>query len=544
MSPFSFTCPDPCRLFWGTHPLEITFLGRLWRARAGTSQMIHLDPDDLKVAARRIESTICALGGYVVRRDGGADAGVPSEAGGSPAHGADSPPLDHPYLIFRHPSSSSGNIPRRHDATVGGTTDRHHAGPAAPTRWSMSHDLYVRRFHQRYFVGGNGVSWEVEESPPVMIPSEERTMADETNRPREGGRRSAMSGRNNRPTGQREGNYVSRPPPAHMSDEDGDSVDTTAPTEHGEKMKYRCKLCGQPKQNHACPYQQSLQRSIGVMVDPTVHAYTSAEPGVLTPALSDMNNFVAYGADGVRNVGGGDDGDDYDPDAFDAETAAREDGTRPPPATKVTPDSVKAGLQNSPETSTLSTSHSLGPSPPPEGGGTTSERGGGGGDQDGGGRRSGSRERVGTTKPDHGGRSAKQQPPLAPPLPPSTLVLRPEHYRAVSHPKGRDEAAAPSSSSFVSTAGRPSGGDFTYPHVPLTFQGRKRLSDTLFVLSKDIPTVLSDVASLLRVAREQDEWDLAVAEILTQVVVALFCAEGDHQLDGLRSYLLNIGISS
>lgn len=36
----------------------------------------------------------------------------------------------------------------------------------------------------------------------------------------------------------------------------------------------------------------SLQRAIGVMVYPAVNAFTAAEPGIMTPALDEMNNFV------------------------------------------------------------------------------------------------------------------------------------------------------------------------------------------------------------------------------------------------------------
>jgi hypothetical protein len=121
----------------------------------------------------------------------------------------------------------------------------------------------------------------------------------------------------------------------------------------------------------------------------------------------------------------------------------------------------------------------------------------------------------------------KEQSSAAPPFVPA-LALRPEHYRAVTpRPKGEE----------------PSPNDYQYPHVPLTFRERKRLSDTLFFLSKDIPNATPDVAALLGVAREKEEWDLAVAEVLTQMVVALYCGEGDSRLDGLQQYLLGIGIS-
>ena len=38
-------------------------------------------------------------------------------------------------------------------------------------------------------------------------------------------------------------------------------------------------------------------------------------------------------------------------------------------------------------------------------------------------------------------------------------------------------------------------------------------------------------------------WDLAIAELLTQLIVALYCQEGDRCLDGLQNYLLYLGVS-
>jgi hypothetical protein len=86
-------------------------------------------------------------------------------------------------------------------------------------------------------------------------------------------------------------------------------------------------------------------------------------------------------------------------------------------------------------------------------------------------------------------------------------------------------------------------GDFQYPPVPLSFPERKRLSDTLFFLSREIQYLTEEVASILHEARERELWDLAVSEVMTQVVVALYCGEGDKRLDGLQQYLLAIGIA-
>ena len=53
----------------------------------------------------------------------------------------------------------------------------------------------------------------------------------------------------------------------------------------------------------------------------------------------------------------------------------------------------------------------------------------------------------------------------------------------------------------------------------------------------------NECANALRDARQNNEWDLAIAELLTQVVVGLYCGEGDSRLDGLQQYLLSLGIS-
>ena len=104
-----------------------------------------------------------------------------------------------------------------------------------------------------------------------------------------------------------------------------------------------------------------------------------------------------------------------------------------------------------------------------------------------------------------------------------SVSLRPEHYRAVT-------TATDS-------------GQYKYKAIPLTFSERKRLSDTLFFLSREIPNMTNDCANILRDARKNNEWDTAIAELLTQIVVGLYCGEGDARLDGLQRYLLALGIS-
>lgn len=230
-------------------------------------------------------------------------------------------------------------------------------------------------------------------------------------------------------------------------------------------MKYRCKLCGQPKQNHNCPYRQSMQRSIGVSVQPAINAYEAREPGLLAPALSEMNNFV-------------DRSDQTDNDVPSYITAEKRE------------DSAACNSPN------FSASEITPPSS------------------------SGSKGNL--------GRKRKHSDALSP-----RAALDSKFVESV--PLCREQYRAVSISHSDS--------DFKYTPFPLSFQERKKLSDTLFALSKEISHLTDEIACILREARERELWDLAVAEIMTQVIVALHCVEGDKRLDGLQHYLLKIGIA-
>jgi hypothetical protein len=72
---------------------------------------------------------------------------------------------------------------------------------------------------------------------------------------------------------------------------------------------------------------------------------------------------------------------------------------------------------------------------------------------------------------------------------------------------------------------------------------RKKLVDTLFILSRQIPNFCDECSSILCDARMRGMWDLAVAELLAQLVVGIYCQEGDRRLDGLQQYLLYLCIS-
>ena len=106
------------------------------------------------------------------------------------------------------------------------------------------------------------------------------------------------------------------------------------------------------------------------------------------------------------------------------------------------------------------------------------------------------------------------------------IELKPEQFRIVTASK---IVSAPDA--------------FTYPALPLPYAQRKRLSDNLFSLSKEVPQLTDECATVLREAREKDQWDLAVAELMTQVVVVVHCHSGDSRFEGLRRYLMSLGIA-
>lgn len=443
------------------------------------------------MARRRIESAICALGGYV--KDVHEREESPKK---SPTSSSRTPPV----RVFR----------RRMDYGY-----RSNSTSIVCSNSTNSSDYYRDRFHHRYFIGDHGVSWDVEENPPVFVSVDEDDSFHNRN---VGSSSSNGTTREGTPNGARMGvskhdddGHQSQLPYNSDSFPMGSQSSSlgATPVDHNQKMKYRCKLCGQPKQNHVCPYRKSLVRTLGIMVCPAVNSYTSAEPGVLTPALSEMNNFVPYGRS--------DESSD-----LDTEVSSRDHST----AYNITPGGSRKWIDcrhYSPASSSLSASphsdvhRSPGENQYPRHHADHLKQQ----------QRGGHLWHPRKTRLDHLG-------PLF-----MALALRPEHYRAVT-----SRTPYRNSSAKVDERDDKEEGSFEYPHIPLTFLGRKRLTDTLFYLSQSIPSVTADVASLLRMARERDEWDLAVAEVLTQVVVCIHCSDGDYRLNGLKSYLLKIGIAA
>ena len=107
-------------------------------------------------------------------------------------------------------------------------------GGSALQKTSSKKTAFQRQYEQmlpdRYYEDNNRLSWEVEEDPPVEISDEENSITSK--------------------------NKLSL----------SDSTDYSA---------------------------LSLQRNMGVMIYPAINAFVAAEPGIITPALSEMNNFVS-----------------------------------------------------------------------------------------------------------------------------------------------------------------------------------------------------------------------------------------------------------
>jgi hypothetical protein len=357
---------------------------------------------------------------------------------------------------------------------------------------------YENTMHSRYRMKGSEIQWDVEENPPIEIhctSSSDESLTEAKKAKRTESRAESENGHqqmlcSNNSTTPSHG--TKSPAGSHTS---RSSRSAAAAANNSNKMKYHCKRCGQLKQNHICPYRQPLQRSIGIMVYPAVNSYTAAEPGTIAAPLDKMNNFVSYDESA-------EDQPTISPKSSSDNNYCHSTFSKFPRASffpsAITPESCQqSGLLQSPQSS-LSIQSSE----------DREERG--------------VKRTLGLVRPTNsdGGVSSSL-------LFVETVALKPEHYRAVTPPSEQGDGAAL----------------YDYPSIDVSFAERKRLSDTLFYLSKGIPSVMDDCAVALRDARQNFDWDLAVSELLTQVVVGLYCTEGDSHLNGLQQYLLSLGVS-
>jgi hypothetical protein len=242
------------------------------------------------------------------------------------------------------------------------------------------------------------------------------------------------------------------------------------------------------------------------MVYPAVNAFTATEPGILTPALSEMNSSV----DKHRLL------PECTPAKKQGELFAGPGALAP----MVTPDTLRPGAHAAPSSGASVSARDSNKTPKRSvnyaGGAWISNHQS---------PRTVSPGSLGHAAPD--GASADL-------LFVDTQELRPEQYRAVGHrqkrPRHGDE-------------GRDPPPYHRYPPLPLPYGQRKRISNAMFALSKSVAGLTDECAAVLGDARRRDAWDFAVAQLMTQVIVVTHCAAEDRRLDGLSKYLLTLGVA-
>ncbi|KAL7493509.1 hypothetical protein ACHAWT_005278 [Skeletonema menzelii] len=354
---------------------------------------------------------------------------------------------------------------------------------------------YDENLSMRYFMKENCVSWDVE-LHDVIKPSAKKAKVEKS-KAAAAVTATPMATVTKDPLSDPYCAPVTPKSPGHSSDNSSNSK--IKDSEKKGKTKYRCKLCGLPKQNHTCAYKKNVVRSIGTQVYPVVNAFVSNEPGLLAPALTEMNNFTSMLS--------------HDTSAAPAGHVYRMpySGYNGP----ITPDShwsptTPGGL------STMSSTCDPGtPRTPNSPYNNNNFR-----------KRDYSimsRTMTHTSTP--GGYSPRQSRPEDSMFR-DTMQITMEQFRTV-RVNAAEKVLQP----------------YQYPLVPTPYDQRKEMGDTLFALSKEVPSLADSCASILREARERDEWDQAVAELTTQVLVVLKCEEEDYSLEGLMRHLNGLGIA-
>lgn len=332
---------------------------------------------------------------------------------------------------------------------------------------------YDELLHNRYYENNSHLSWDVEENPPIspdVMGISGMSRADEHSQKMN----NMKDESDNKEMAQIDASKSNDYAATGDSNEGENSKNTT-------KMRYRCKLCGQPKQNHTCPYQQALQRSIGTMSYPALNAFQSQELGHLAPALSEMNNFTD-----LENDDDFTDGPTRPDDCVSANTFTE---TQPKPKRLFDSISGVNSLSSTNSSQKISTKRRKTRIPNGE-----------------------KVEKIDKYEGDD-----KLFHPV--------MDIKPEQYR------------------LVSVRATNQLGDFKYPTLPLSFHQRKNASEELFGLCQEVAGLSEECAEVLQVARESNSWDLAVAELLTQILVMMHCPLGDESLEGLRRHLETLGFS-
>ena len=416
-------------------------------------QQSKLTKSDLAIAKQRIECAIYAFGGSVTRKQ-------PQQQ-----------PQPDKRSIFRtressssSSSSSSNATPSSYKSSSQGGVKRKGKQPLSRSNSQARREKYEKRLRQQYFEHGNRLSWDVQANLSLTLHG------------------------------------------AKTFDDDDGPLKRSGSAEMRNQRKNRCKKCGQIKQGHICPYQSSLQRSIGIMVYPSANAHVADEPGGLAPALRTMNNFIPIRGESFEQGSGG------------SSTSGGREGRRRQcswmKAKAATPATNSVGKQGKKsaiggaimEVNPFRRKSILG-APAIAMCTVIDDK-----------RSDEEEERDGKGDEKGGPEDLLFQP---------EMEVTPDQYRAVTP---HDQSSASSR-------------DYAYPQVPLTFTQRKSMSDALFSLSRLVPRLTDECASVLTEARRRDQWDLAVAELMAQVVCVLHCGPmGDRALDGLRRYLMALGI--
>jgi len=455
---------------------------RTQMGRSNTS--IRRNVSEVAIARRRVKSAICAFGGSgytIASATNQENTNAPNVVDSNNASIFRTKKGEENPAVYT-PGPTTSILPKSRDTAE--------EGPKSEARKN-----YDAKLLARFYENNNRLTWEVEEDPPISVAQCGSTKRDRPNA-------QVMSDRDGKKP--RLQSNIPAPPTAatdkSLLPQASSSASGTGSPQ--AKMKYRCKLCGQPKQNHVCPYKKSLQRSIGTMVYSAVNAYNADEPGHLAPSLSSMNNFVSTSDSEIKpesvastpSRGGPKLQRTLHPESVERKLA------------HITPQSIRIGA-HSPGGSSLSTLES-----PPRGR-ILANRSGGSSSRRSGARASGMRfpSIASSGSSLSGGGNF---------LFVEASELRPGQFRAVA-PLSKTEDTP-----------------YQYASLPLPYGQRKKLSDKLFSMSKEVPNLTDECAHVLREAREKDMWDRAIAELLAQILVVLDCSPDDQKLEGIRRHLL------
>ena len=601
-----------------------------------------LTEEDITLSTRRVLAAVCAFGGTKLSSR---KKNLMVSSFSSSYH---NPNMDHNGQQQMRQGNNNGNsssIFRRTSITTTTTTTTSTSSVSNVNNESRVN--YEKYLSKRYYESDNHLSWENEDNPPVDDGADSTIKSNN----RKGSSSTSASYRLPSTNGTSPGKVGSKslgqnddlvhfgsPSPIDITTSSSPGVnnenktasqlsstnnknnknnETNSKSTKGNnpqqpKMKYRCKLCGQPKQNHVCPYTQSLQRSIGAMIYPAINAFIADEPGLLAPPLSEMNNFVHLA--GLENDGNG----SINHSSTDIISPNRDNliSSNGIPPNNVTPENAfrhsngsNGANINNPNNNPLSPGSSISFSPH----GTpyrksehrhitpTSALRRGNANNSNILSSSASKSTMNgmnsqmnhdiirrlnrdkyvlnaqrrmsllTTHKKRKRRSTflyssmdeyyddedeemmmqhrhqQQDNPSESLFLEETMEMKTEQFRVVTpqppQPSRQDDHLDNYNNS-TSSSDNNNDEPYTYPSLPLPYSQRKRLSDNLFALSKEVPQLTDECAVVLREARERDMWDQAVAELMVQVVTVIYChAEDDRRMVGIRQYLLALGIA-